>query len=152
MTHEQTDDFLEHFGVKGMKWGQRKAEGSGPSVRSANRAAVKTLKTADRNAAKSAIVRQKAKENLQIDQARARFKSGAARKDYLDAKAGVKSTQRGTPERYIAKKNLKAVRQKNMSDQEIASRVKHGKETTDKILNDLGRELAAAVVLSSRHR
>lgn len=32
----EVDDFLEHFGVKGMKWGQRKSESSGGSKPSSN--------------------------------------------------------------------------------------------------------------------
>lgn len=40
MATNDTDDFLEHFGVKGMKWGQRKARPEGVSART-NRAASK---------------------------------------------------------------------------------------------------------------
>ena len=38
---EEVDDFLEHFGVKGMKWGKRKAEGGTSSE--SNSASTKRL-------------------------------------------------------------------------------------------------------------
>lgn len=41
--HEDTEDFLAHFGVKGMRWGKRKAGDSGSdSVSSSNKASTKT--------------------------------------------------------------------------------------------------------------
>lgn len=33
MADEEVDDFLAHFGIKGMKWGQRKSESSAPDTR-----------------------------------------------------------------------------------------------------------------------
>lgn len=44
MTDQVTDEFLEHFGVLGMHWGQHKAVASGGSSRSSTRAEKKLAK------------------------------------------------------------------------------------------------------------
>lgn len=68
----ETDDELEHYGTKGMRWGKRKAEDSAPSARQVRREQYKSDLKSGREAAK-------AKRELTPDQAKA-LRTNANRK------------------------------------------------------------------------
>jgi hypothetical protein len=136
-------DSLAHFGVKGMKWGHHQAQptsggsGSGgpaPLTRKQNRELNKASRkqdNADRNAA--------------IDKARERFSSGQARQDYLNAKAQYKVDKKtiGTRE---ARKKFNVVKEKNMTDGEIAQQAKSGKETATAVLAVVGAIAVSSII------
>jgi len=129
-TKPSLDDALAHFGVKGMRWGVRKAAeptgggSSGPSRRE--------LRTMD----KQAKAKDRAARNAEIDAARERYAT-TARKNYLDARAQYK-VEKKTIGKYEARKKLDAVKQKNLDDYEAAQQIKSGKETALYVLGVVG--------------
>lgn len=99
------EEYLEHYGKKGMKWGQRAAESQlGGFARS-------------RNVRKESGDGKQSKEARSgaIDAARGRVKSGANRQDLKKAKATYKASKR-TEGAAAAKAALRAVRDKNADD------------------------------------
>lgn len=125
---------LAHFGVKGMRWGQRMAE---------RRTQRRTLRALDKKNRKADNVTR----NAEIDAARSRYNKNA-RKDYKAAKAQYK-TERKVIGKYAARKKFEAVKQKNMSDYEIANQVKSGAETVGAIIGTVGVITVAALLNSS---
>ena len=125
---------LAHFGVKGMRWGQRMAE---------RRTQRRTLRALDKKNRKADNVTR----NAEIDAARSRYNKNA-RKDYKSAKAQYK-TERKVIGKYAARKKFEAVKQKNMSDYEIANQVKSGAETVGAIIGTVGVITVAALLNSS---
>lgn len=105
------DDFLAHYGVPGMKWGQRRAH-------------AKEMRSLDKASKK----KDKAERNDKIDAARERFRSGQAKADLKNAKAEYK-TQKNVVGKREAKKILNAVKEKNLADYETGAQWKSGKET-----------------------
>jgi len=85
--------------------------------------------------------------NAEIDAARSRYNKNA-RKDYKSAKAQYK-TERKVIGKYAARKKFEAVKQKNMSDYEIANQVKSGAETVGAIIGTVGVITVAALLNSS---
>lgn len=103
-------EFLEHYGKKGMKWGQRLAEASLGVAADAR----STLNSGgDRNTA--------------IDAARGRRKSGENKTNLKEAKAVLKASRK-TEGEAAAKAALRAVRDKNADDFHDARLAKSGKE------------------------
>jgi len=106
---EFVENFLEHHGVKGMKWGVRKSRSE---LRSLNKASRKT----DRE-----------KFDKKIDQARSRVSSGKAKARLKKAKADYKSNKLDIGSRE-AKKILNKEKAKYISDVETSQYAKSGKE------------------------
>lgn len=128
------EDFIEHCGKKGMKWGQ-------------NRALNKTSRSTDRAAGKADRAKSNEKRNKDIDRARARFDSGKARSDFKKAKATYKQEKQVVGSRE-AKKALNKVKDKNIRDYNKSREAKSGKETTIAVLSTVG--LIGAQVLMIR--
>ncbi len=64
MLNENVEDFLEHFGVKGMKWGVRNASGrTGKEQRAVNRARTQNIQ-AKRMPAKGSTTKKKSNKSL----------------------------------------------------------------------------------------
>ena len=125
---------LAHFGVKGMRWGERMA---------ARRTQRRSLRALDKKNKKEDNVAR----NAEIDAARTRYRT-SARKNYKSAKAQYK-TDKTTIGKYAARKKFNAVKQKNMDDHEIASQVKSGAETVGHIIGTVGLITVAALLNSS---
>jgi hypothetical protein len=126
MTYEeQIDDFLEHSGVKGMKWGER-------------RAVNKASKAADNE-----------KRNTAIDAARKEYSTNA-RKNYLDAKATYK-TDKNVIGKHAAKKAFDAVKQKNIDDASVAQQLKSGKETRKAVMQVAGAMVVVGALSALSH-
>jgi hypothetical protein len=121
------DVYLEHYGKKGMKWGQRRQQ---------NRALNKASRKKD-----------VAKIDKEIDIARKRLDSGRARQDYLKAKAQYKTNKAELGSRE-ARKILNKVKAKNYQDYNLSIQAKSGKETTKAVLAVVGLT-ALSVVLSN---
>lgn len=131
------DDALEHFGVKGMRWGKRKAPVEGALSRSERRAANKAAYKTDIK-----------KLDSDIDAARARIKSGANRANYKAAKAQYKIDKQ-TKGSYEARKAFDAVKQKNIDDANLAQLAKSGRETVvTAIAAGVGAVLITAALVS----
>jgi len=114
------DEYLEQAGVKGMKWGRRKAT-SDSDAPTKTRSELRGLNKASRKA-------DNVTRNAEIDGARERFNSGTARSDYKSAKATYKSQKQVVGSRE-AKKAFQKVKDKNFADYDKSQEVKAGKET-----------------------
>lgn len=115
------EEALEHFGIKGMKWGVRRDPRNVAS------------RAADRSAARKA----RSEQNDRIDVARARVRSGITRRELKDAKKQFKTDKRELGRRE-ARKKLYAARLKAQSDVDTANMIKSGAETTGTILGIVG--------------
>lgn len=80
LKHSDLDEFLMHYGVMGMKWGHRKAEGSTPAPSS------------DRHAAKLAKLDERAKAHEQLSAAHAQAAQHAQSEAADLMKRGLQST------------------------------------------------------------
>jgi hypothetical protein len=130
------DDILEHFGVKGMKWGKHTARPEGAKTRSELRSLDKASKLKDR-----------ADNDSAIDAARARVKSGATRQDLKDAKAAYKSDKQVIGKREAAKA-YNAVKERSYADLAKSEEAKSGKEKVTAVLLTVG----SAVVIAALQR
>jgi len=127
-----TEDFLEHHGVKGQKWGIQNISRQ-HQINKASRAT------------------DRVKRNNEIDAARARYNT-SARTNYLKAKDQYK-VDKLVVGRREAKKALQKVKNKNFEDALISQQAKSGKETTTAILTTVGLAAvltAAHIVITSR--
>lgn len=120
---------IEHFGVKGMKWGVRR-DPRNVASRARDRAA--------RRAAR-------ADENREIDAARARLNSGQIARDLKTAKRQFKVDKKEIGRRE-AKKKLYAARLKAQTDVEKARTIKSGSETAIAILGVVGGAVLGSAV------
>jgi len=141
-------EFLEHYGVKGMKWGQNS---KGESLRALDKIARAENKLAPKRearkqearpsrstfASKEDFVKAKAefnkKRNSDIDAARERINSGQNRADYKQAKAKYKE-DRNEIGKVAAKRALTAVKEKNLEDYYKSREAKSGAETVGSIM------------------
>jgi hypothetical protein len=122
---------LSHYGVKGMKWGERMA------ARREKRKALRSLDKQNRRADNKV-------RNAEIDAARTRYYT-TARKDLKKANAQYKA-EKGTIGKYAARKNRTAVRDRVNRDYEMAQQVKSGAETVGAILATVGTVAVYALV------
>jgi len=112
------EGYFEHHGVKGQRWG----------IENHQRKSRAELRSLDKKTKK----RDNARDNREIDAARARYKT-SARSNYKAAKAQYKIDKHIIGKRQ-AKKSLNKVKEKNFKDYQTASQTKHGKETAAAIL------------------
>lgn len=123
------EEALEHFGIKGMRWGVR---------RDPRNVASRARDRQGRRAARAA-------ENREIDAARARLNSGQIGRDLKDAKTQFKSDKK-TIGRREAKKKLYAARLKAQTEFEKAQTIKSGSETAIAILGVVGGTVLAGAI------
>lgn len=123
------EGFLEHHGVKGMKWGVRKSKSE---LRDLNRAS----RQKDREA------RDKA-----IDKARARVSSGKTKANFKQAKQNYKHDKLEIGSRE-ARKILNKARAKRTSDIETSQLAKSGKEKATALIA-AGVSLATIVAMQA---
>lgn len=129
------DDFLEHFGVKGMRWGRRTSDsdsgGKAPSRRQQNKALNK--QTARDEAAEANRIASKQKDP--IDAARIRTYTGANRQRVKDAKEQYRADKVAIGTR-AAKTTLRNVKNEVASDYKKSQEYKNGWEAAEHILNN----------------
>lgn len=124
---EAVDDFLAHYGVRGMKWGQRKAH-------------AKNMRALDKAARKE----DKAKRADEIEGARNRTNSGQNQAAVKAAKAEYKANK-NVVGKVAAKRALNEARDKRFEDYNKSKEYKNGKELATAIA--IG--LAGSVLLAS---
>ena len=108
---------LEHYGKKGMKWGQKLAE--------ANLGSAAKARTSTGNDKSRALGR--GERNSAIDSARGRVADGSNKANLKEAKVAYKASK-NTDGRAAAKTALRAVRDKNADDYHDSRLAKSGKE------------------------
>lgn len=106
MNDADVEDFLEHYGVKGMKWGVRR------DMRKLN---------------KASRAKDKAKRQSEIDAARKRLGSGKNKEALKKAKAQYKIDKYEIGSRE-ARKLVDKHKEKIRSDYETSKQLKNGKE------------------------
>lgn len=109
-SESEIDEYLAHHGVKGMKWGERKA------ARQRNRQLNKESRRKDWD-----------KQEKSVQRARDRVASGKTQQDYKKAKAKYKSNKRELGSRE-AKKALAKARDKKYKEINKSQEAKNGKE------------------------
>lgn len=129
-TDEEIDAFLEHFGVKGMKWGQRKA------ARQRNRELNKASRAKD-----------KAKYVSSIEKSRANINSGKTDAAFKAVKAGHSQRKKdlGTRE---ARKILAKARNKRDTEYAVAQQAKNGKEATAILIASVAGSILVSKLVS----
>ena len=114
------EELLVHFGVKGMKWGERRAHRQ--NMRSLN---------------KASRARDKAADDAAVDRARARVASGKTHAHLKAAKVKFKADKNVIGRREAGKVLAKS-REKANADIEKSNQLKSGKETTTAVLAIIG--------------
>lgn len=120
---ELDENLLEHFGVKGMRWGVR---------RDTTSAAGKV-----RDARKAEKLKQRYARDDAIDAARARVASGAVRTEYKAARHEYKA-QRKVVGRKEARRIMKEKRRALNNEYALSQQLKSGRERTTYILTAAG--------------
>lgn len=118
------EDYLEHYGVKGMKWGQRRAQ---------NRELNRASRTADREKKKVETAAFNKERNKAVLKAR-----GRADKNKLDvAKAKLEyKSNKATMGSREAKKILNKVKEKRYDDKQLAKVSISGREMATRMALD----------------
>lgn len=138
---EEVDDFLEHFGVKGMHWGVRKGPDNGVNTRQLNR------ESRARDKAARQVLR--AKHERRVELARKRVQSGKLKDDLKKAKAQYKKDKHIIGRRE-AKKALNKVRNKNFMEVQKSREAKNGKEAAAAVLIGVGGIALQALLTADR--
>lgn len=125
LTDEEIDDFFEHHGVKGMRWGQRRARN-----RELNRASRKE---------------DRAKHQTDVEKAREFFKSGDAKAEWKQAKADFKKNKGEIGSRE-ARKILNKTRDQQIEKYSKSQEAKNGKEVALVVLGVVGASILGAAL------
>lgn len=125
------DEFLEHYGVPGMKWGQRKA-----SAINRNRQLNKASRKKDKATFKSNVSKAKETHAKEVDKARTYVNSGKAKADWKAAKAQYKKDKVEIGSREARKIKAKAAK-KRIDAINKSQETRDGKELAQKIISDL---------------
>jgi hypothetical protein len=161
---DEVEDFLAHYGVKGMRWGVRRdpKTGARPIAVALNDSAFGRLARANndrynRNKTSRSRVRQaeararagyhtnRPKKNTrqrQIDEARARVASGETKEKYKKAKSKYKNEKK-TLGRAEARRNLRRAKDKKLRDLVLSDQIRDGGEFTAALiagLNEASRQ------------
>ncbi len=136
---EEVDAFLEHFGVRGMKWGHRK---------NPHRAEMRKLNKESRARDKVENRALRDKHQRRVELARQRVSSGKLKTDLKKAKAQYK-VDKNVIGRREARKALNKVKNKNFMEVQKSREAKNGKEAAGMILLGVGG-LALQAALNSR--
>lgn len=134
------EDFLDHAGVKGMKWGHRKAAGPklGPDGKpQKTRKELRALDKASIGRDKEKLKKDLAANDKEIATARAKVKSGENAKMFADAKAKYKIDKKVIGKRE-ASKALEEVRTKTLATYAKSKEAKSGAEATAAALVTIG--------------
>ena len=127
----QVEQFLEHHGVKGQKWGIRNK-----SNRELNRAS---------------RAKDKKKQATQVDKARANIKSGTTKENYKKAKAQYKKDKVNLGSRK-AKQILRKAREKKYTEIEKSNEYRNGKEAAAAVLLATGAYVGLTMLLGGSKR
>lgn len=132
----QTDEFLAHYGVKGMRWGYRKPGTGEPSSRKAARAEKKERVAAYKQAKSDHKKAAKAAFQKSVDDARASIESKEAKVDEARSayKAAKKAEGRRSVSAFKAKQEWSKAAMDLDSTVETASQLRDGKEVARAIL------------------
>lgn len=120
--NENVDDFLEHFGVKGMKWGVRKAASSDSGSSDG-----KSQRQRNRELNKASRINDRINDRKEIESARRRHYGGENAKRIADAKAKYKEDKVTVGSRE-ARKQLDQVRALAYADALKSKEYLNGKE------------------------
>lgn len=132
------DEYLKHYGKKGMKWGQKMAENnSGVLAKSRN---VRTEKGDGKQS--------KGDRDSAIDAARGRIATGENRAKYKEAK-GIYKNAKKTEGAVEAKAALRAVKDKNADDYHDSNLAKAGGEKVAMVVLALASAVVGGVIASS---
>jgi len=140
LSDQDVEAFLEHVGVKGMKWGVRGAQ------RAQNRALNKASRAKDKatppqfTPSKKPLTKFSSEYKRDIDKARANIRSGKTAYEYKSAKFQYKKdkVELGSRE---AKKTLRKARAKKYAEIETSRQVRDGGEMVMKLLSDVSRQM-----------
>lgn len=131
------DEFLEHFGVLGMKWGRHKAVSTDGGAARPTRKDLHALNKASKKADAD-------KHASEVDAARTNY-SQNARKNYLNAKAQYKQ-DKVTIGKREALKAFNAVKDQNVRDYQKAQEYRDGKERTTAVMLAIGGVVLATAI------
>lgn len=147
---EFVENFLEHHGVKGMKWGVRKSEYkamSGSERKTLRKKARASMRSADRQTRLNDKVKrseEKINRVREIENARNRLRSGQVHNEWSDAKIAFQ-TDKYTIGKIQAKRNRQEAFDKFNSEIAKSKEAKNGYEVAMKMV----AEYAAQSVIDS---
>lgn len=120
MIIDMDEEVLEHYGVKGMKWGTRRASSS-------DRPSFVARRSKNRQLNKAARAKDRDKHTRTVDAARKRVDSGKTKADWKAAKRQHKQNKADLGS-YEARKALNKAREKRMKDIETSKQYRDGRE------------------------
>ena len=135
LSHSEIDAFFEHAGVKGMKWGVRRKNSAGESIRELNKASRQ---------------KQREKQSSSVTRAREKVRGGQTKREFKTAKKQYKINKKELG-RVEAKRILKKAKEKRTKDIYKANEYKNGKEKAAVVLAAAGLFTLAVVSGASRN-
>lgn len=129
-----SDTYLEHFGVKGMKWGKRKPDNAGPGPASKSRTELRELDRTARSEIRTKRAAEASKKRATQDKETAQSdgKITAARAEKIKTKAALKEAKKqyksdkGEIGKVAAREVLRTVRDKHYDTVAMASQMTSG--------------------------